>query len=125
VDQDNVAGLATCGRARWKIGNAGSNVFNQGGDNFEHNFGHGQQNLDAVFVVLDLLAFAFHSVSDLAEYAWQRARRTVSSRRRFFETLEAMTADLAFPSWQHLIETLRAFAAEAAVKHAAGCCSAQ
>ena len=97
---------AACGRARWKIENEGFNVLKQGGYNLEHNFGRGQQNLDAVLVVLNLLAFAFHTVCDLAESAWQRARQAVSSRKQFFETLQAMTAYLVFPSWQHLIETL-------------------
>ncbi len=106
VDRDNVAELAACGRARWKIENEGFNVLKQGGYNLEHNFGHGQQNLDAVLVVLNLLAFACHTVCDLAECAWQKARRTVSSRRQFFQSLQAVTAYLLFPSWQHLIETL-------------------
>jgi hypothetical protein len=106
VDRDNVAELSACGRARWKIENEGFNVLKQGGCNLEHNFGHSQQNLDPVLVVLNLLAFAFHTVCDLAEHAWQKARQTVSSRRQFFETLQAMTAYLVFPSWQHLIETL-------------------
>ena len=106
VDRDNVAELPACGRARWKIENESFNVLKQGGYNLEHNFGHGQQNLDAVLVVLNLLAFAFHTVCDLAERAWQNARQTVSSRRQFFDTMQAMTAYHVFPSWQHLIETL-------------------
>lgn len=106
VDRDNVAELAACGRARWKIENESFNVLKQGGYNLEHNFGHGQQNLDAVLVVLNLLAFAFHTVCDLAERAWQRARQKVSSRRQFFDRMEALTSYLIFPSWQHLVETL-------------------
>lgn len=106
VDRANVAEIAACGRARWKIENEGFNVLKQGGYNLEHNFGHGQQNLDSVLVVLNLLAFAVHTVCDLAERAWQKARRTVSSRRQFFSRMEALTAYHVFPSWQHLIETL-------------------
>ena len=59
-----------------------------------------------MLVVLNLLAFAFHTVCDLAERAWQKARQTVSSRRQFFETMQAMTAYIVFSSWQDLIETL-------------------
>jgi hypothetical protein len=35
------------------------------GYHLEHNFGHGKQHLAQVFVLLNLLAFAFHTVCDL------------------------------------------------------------
>jgi hypothetical protein len=59
-----------------------------------------------LLVVLNLLVFAFHTVCNLVESACQGARQTVSSREQFFKTLQAMTAYLVFPLWQHLIETL-------------------
>src|ERR1700722_13172989 len=46
VERDNVAQLAACGRARWKIENEGFNVLKTKGYNLEHNFGHGKRNLD-------------------------------------------------------------------------------
>ena len=67
VGQDDVAELAACGRARWKIENETFNVPKTHGYNLEHSFGHGKQNLAALLVVLNLLAFAFHTVCDLAE----------------------------------------------------------
>ena len=67
VGPDTVAELAACGRARWKIENESFNVLKNNGYNLEHNFGHGKNNLSAVFVSLNLLAFAFHTVCDLAE----------------------------------------------------------
>jgi hypothetical protein len=65
VDRDNVAELAACGRARWKIENESLNVLKTKGYNLEHNFGHGKENLSAVLATLNLLAFAFHTVSEL------------------------------------------------------------
>ncbi len=41
VDRDNVAELAACGRARWKIENESFNTLKTKGYNLEHNFGHG------------------------------------------------------------------------------------
>ena len=66
VGPDTVAELAACGRARWKIENESFNVLKNNGYNLEHNFGHGKNNLSAVFVSLNLLAFAFHTVCESA-----------------------------------------------------------
>ncbi len=62
VDRGNVAELAACGRARWKIENETFNTLKTKGYNLEHNFGHGKQNLAALLVILNLLAFAFHTI---------------------------------------------------------------
>src|SRR3954463_1328168 len=64
IGPDTVADLAACGRARWKIENESFNVLKNNGYHLEHNFGHGKANLSAVFVSLNLLAFAFHTVCD-------------------------------------------------------------
>ena len=45
VGPDNVAELAACGRARWKIENETFNVLKTKGYNIEHNFGHGKRHL--------------------------------------------------------------------------------
>jgi hypothetical protein len=37
----------------------------------ENNFGHGRQHLAIFLVTLNLRAFAFHTVCDLAPAAWQ------------------------------------------------------
>ena len=41
VNRDNVAQLATCGRARWKIENEGFNLLKNNSYHAEHNFRHG------------------------------------------------------------------------------------
>ncbi|MFI5020703.1 MAG: hypothetical protein ACHQRJ_03480 [Alphaproteobacteria bacterium] len=47
VDENNVAELAACGRARWKIENEGFKVLRNNGYNLERNFGHGKKTLSA------------------------------------------------------------------------------
>lgn len=106
VGRDNVAELAACGRARWKIENETFNVLKTGGYHLEHNFGHGQQNLAALLATLNLLAFAFHTVCDLVTAAWQAARTKAGSRVRFFRNLAAITSFLVFPGWDDLMRTL-------------------
>src|SRR4051812_28508578 len=97
VGPDTVADLAACGRARWKIENESFNVLKNNGYHLEHNFGHGKVNLSAVFVSLNLLAFAFHTVCDLAEDLWRKAMEKMGSRSRFFENLRSITTFLIFP----------------------------
>ena len=107
VSRDNVAELAACGRARWKIENESFNTLKTKGYTLEHNFGHGEANLAAVLATMNLLAFAMHPVADLADAAWKAARAAVGTRKRFFEDLPAITTYLVFPGWAALVETLR------------------
>ena len=72
VNRDNVAELADCARARWKIENETFNVLKQHGYHLEHNFGHGKDTLASVLVVLNLLAFALHAACDLSETQWHK-----------------------------------------------------
>ena len=106
VTHDNVAEIAACGRARWKIENETFNVLKTNGYNLEHNFGHGRDGLANLLVVLNLLAFAAHTACDLGDAAWQRARRTLGARKRLFEHVRTITAYVVFPSWTGLIATL-------------------
>jgi len=106
VTRETVAELAACARARWKIENESFNVLKNGGYHLEHNFGHGQQHLASLLVCFNLLAFAIHTVADLAKGAWRHARETLGPRTRFFNNLQALTTYLVFASWTELLETL-------------------
>ena len=55
------------------IENETFNVLKTNGYNLEHNFGHGKETLASVLVVLNLLAFAFHTAATLAVLAWRQA----------------------------------------------------
>ena len=106
VDANNVAELAACGRARWKIENETFNTLKTQGYNLEHNFGHGKEHLAALLATMNLLAFAMHTVADLVDAAWAAARKAVGTRRRFFEDLRSITTYLVFPTWSSLVATL-------------------
>src|SRR5262249_13723581 len=103
---DNVAEFAACGRARWKIENETFNVLKTKGYNIEHNFGHGKHHLAAILVTLNLLAFAIHTVGDLAAELCRAARQTPGPRSQFSNNLAAIPTFLIFPSWQALLQTL-------------------
>ena len=106
VHRDNVAELARCARARWKIENETFNVLKQHGYHLEHNFGHGKTTLASVLVVLNLLAFALHTACDLTESLWQQARQRLATRQRLFEHLRSITAYQAYPTWTALMTLL-------------------
>jgi hypothetical protein len=106
VGPDNVVELAAVGRARWKIENENFNVLKNNGYNLEHNFGHGKQNLAAILVTLNLLAFAIHTACDIADELWRAARKKLGPRYSFFNKLAAITIYLIFPSWEDLLLTL-------------------
>lgn len=106
VDETNVAELAECGRARWKIENETFNVLKTRGYNLEHNFGHGDNHLAAVLATLNLLAFAIHTACDLLEGLWRAARKAMAARYRFFDHIRTIVCYMVFPNWGALMRTL-------------------
>ena len=106
VSAGTVAELAACGRARWKIENETFNVLKCGGYNLEHNFGHGKDTLASVLVVLNLLAFTYHTVASLAVLAWRRALTAKGAAYRFFEHLRTITTYVVFQNWAHLLRSI-------------------
>ena len=106
VDRNNVVELIACGRARWKVENETFNTLKTKGYNLEHNFGHGKANLAAVLAVLNLLAFTCHTVADLAEPLWRKARAVTHTRIGFFNNIRALTVYVVFSSWTQLLKTI-------------------
>ncbi len=103
---DTVIELTTCARARWKIENEAFNVLKNNGYNLEHNFGHGKENLASILVSLNLIAFAFHTISDIDDQLWQAARQKLGPRYNFFSKLLGLTDYHVFASWDDLLLTL-------------------
>src|SRR5271157_41030 len=109
VAKSNVAEIAACGRARWKIENEGFNVLKNNGYELEHNFGHGETYLAMTLAALNLLAFAWHTVLDLLEPPWRKARQAAEKRMSFFAYLVTLTSFVVFPAWSDLLEALATF----------------
>lgn len=98
----NVAELTHVGRARWKIENENNNTLKTKGYHFEHNFGHGSQDLANVLAILNLLAFLLHTVQELLAPAYQRLRQALGARKTFFNDLRALTRYMIFDTWDDL-----------------------
>lgn len=101
---DAVKPIAQAGRARWKVENEGNNVLKTRGYHLEHNFGHGQNCLAMTLLMLNLLAFLFHIVLELANDKYRLLRQALAARDRFFNDLQALTRYLIFHSWDDLMD---------------------
>jgi len=78
--------------------NESFNVPKNHGYHLEHNFGHGQRYLAQVFVVLNLLAFAFHTVCDSLEELWQQARAALGTWLDFSPTCTPLPTTSCLPT---------------------------
>jgi len=103
ITADTVASLASCGRARWKIENEHNNVLKNHGYNLEHNFGHGKTHASELYCLLNLLAFQMHSILDLCDEDYRKARAISGRRDEFFNALRTLIRYQLFDSWQQFI----------------------
>jgi len=103
LDEPSLRPFVIAARTRWKSENENNNVLKNYGYHLEHNFGHGGQYLAMVLVMLNLLAFLFHTVLDLCDEQYRRVRFELATRQTFFNDLQALTRYLYFDNWQTLI----------------------
>ena len=104
IKPENVAGLVTAGRARWKIENENNNVLKTKGYHLKHNFGHGKKHLSSLFLTMNLLAFAMHTLLEVTDESYRLIRGAVGARRKFFQHLEALTTYIYFETWERLMD---------------------
>jgi hypothetical protein len=103
VTAETVPKIVASGRSRWKVENEGFNVLKNQGYHFEHNYGHGQQQLSSVLLTLLLLAFLCHTALGLSCKTYQAVRRELGARRTFFNDLRALSRYFYFSDWQCLL----------------------
>jgi hypothetical protein len=103
IASDNVSLLASCARSRWKIENEHTNILKNHGYNLEHNFGHGKTHASEMYCLLHLLAFQMHSLLDISDEDYRKARAYVRRRDEFFNELRVLMRRNLFGSWQELI----------------------
>ena len=106
VSKRNVFHLMRGGRARWKIENETFNTLKNQGYNFEHNYGHGEQNLSVVFAMLMMLAFLVDQTQQLCCALFQAVWAKLGSKRLLWERMRALFYDYALASMRQLFEAL-------------------
>ncbi len=85
LTEKNVYHVMRAGRSRWCIENETFNTLKKQGYNFEHNYGHGYNNLCSVMTMLMLLAFLIDQVQQLCCSAYQKARKKSGTLIELFE----------------------------------------
>jgi hypothetical protein len=98
--------LVRGGRARWKIENETFNTLKNQVYQFEHNFGHGQQNLSVVFAMLMMLAFLVDQVQQLCCPLFQAVWHKLGSKRLLWDNLRSHFRHFTFRSMEQLYETI-------------------
>lgn len=106
ITPQNAAHLTRGGRARWKIENETFNTLKNQGYHFEHNFGHGKNNLSVVLALLMMLAFLVDQAQQLCCPLFQAVLKKVGSKRLLWEQLRSHFYHFAFESLHHLYEVM-------------------
>src|SRR5438309_1518308 len=106
VSKRTVYRLMRGGRARWKIENETFNTLKNQGYNFEHNYGHGEQNLSVVFAMVMMLAFLVDQTQQLCCALFRALWTKLGSKRLLWERMRALFYDYALQSMRQLFETL-------------------
>ena len=78
------------GRARHKIENETFNTLKNQGYNFEHNYGHGNNNLSTVMANIMLLAFAVDQLKQMSCPVFSKALEEHGSKKNLWEKMRAL-----------------------------------
>ena len=106
VTKFNLFELMRAGRARWKIENETFNTLKNQGYNFEHNYGHGKQNLSVNVALWMMLAFLVDQVQQLAFPLFQAVLKKEGSRKRLWQPMRALFYTLEFASLEDIFRAL-------------------
>lgn len=106
ITRGNARHLVRGGRARWKIENETFNTLKNQGYQFEHNFGHGQQNLSVVFAMLMMLAFLVDQTQQLCCLLFRAVWKKLKTKRALWDNLRSHFRHFTFTSMQHLYEVI-------------------
>lgn len=99
--KDNVLRLVRAGRSRWKIENETFNTLKNQGYHFEHNYGHGKDQLSTVLAYLMLLAFTLDQIQQGACQTFRSIHAALKTKSKMWQSLRAVFKLLPCFSMQH------------------------
>jgi len=106
ITKENAFHLMRGGRARWKIENETFNTLKNQGYHFEHNYGHGKENLSVAFAMLMMLAFLVDQTQQLCCPLFQAVYKKAGSKRALWEQVRSHFYHFNFQSMLQLHETM-------------------
>ena len=94
------------GRSRWKIENETFNTLKNQGYHFEHNYGHGKQNLSVNLALLMMLAFLVDQVLQRCSRLFRAAWNELGSKRLLWEEMRSIFYHFSIRSMSELYEAI-------------------
>ena len=108
TDEETVPIIVRGGRARWHIENETFNTLKNQGYQFEHNFGHGNNNLSVIFALLMMLAFLVDQTMQLCDPLFTAALKHVRRKIRLWENVRSIFRYVQVTSMRQLFELMLA-----------------
>ena len=90
LKEDNLAQLLAVGRSRWKIENETFNTLKNQGYHFEHNYGHGKENLCTVMAYLMMLAFWVDQLQQAANRKFGALLAGLKTRVKLWDAIRSV-----------------------------------
>jgi hypothetical protein len=106
VNKETIVQLAKGGRARWKIENETFNTLKNQGYNFEHNYGHGKNNLSVNFIMIMFLAFLVDQIQQASCQSFQKALGRYGSKKMLWTEMASQFRYFFFANWDHFFQFL-------------------
>lgn len=103
---ENVEKIVRGGRARWRIENETFNTLKNQGYNFEHNYGHGNNNLCSVLSMLMMLAFLIDQIQAIGCAAFKKARLFLKSNTVLWFNIQAVFTYFAVENWEEFFRKM-------------------
>ena len=103
---NNVYHIMRGGRSRWKIENETFNTLKNQGYHLEHNYGHGEQHLSVVLMLLMMLAFLVDQTQQLCCPVFQAALEKLKSKRNLWDKMRSYFIAFLFDSMTELLTAL-------------------
>ncbi len=106
ISNDNAYQLMRGARARWKIENETFNTLKNLGYNFEHNYGHGKQNLMTVLSLLMMLAFLIDQIQAIGCQLYRSVKKFTGTYRDMWQSMRTLFVYARLDSWEHFYRLL-------------------
>lgn len=97
-----LARYAAAGRSRWRVENETFNTLKNQGYQYEHNFGHGKENLCTVLMLLMFLAFTIDQIQQACCPVFIAVWEKLRSKRNLWDHLRSHVRHFVFESFVQL-----------------------
>ncbi len=106
LNRGNLMEIMRAGRSRWRIENETFNTLKNHGYHFEHNFGHGEENLSSVFGNLMLLAFLIDQIEMRCCKLFSAALEKVGRLTYLRERIRGIFVNMFVASWEVFYQSI-------------------